>query len=197
MLPSVFQLCSLLSGPHHYFAQPPSDHTWASLHQLEQIIMRANYQKPRLCLADHDASQDAISLALTRVMMWSNVWPYLPTRLPAALSPMLPVLARCQPGNWAPGLKLVAKRDRLGCFKGKRSPAQKLKARKLFVLRRQGVKPKCMLYDSFADKIKTLADYNMLYHSFLFMGSWHCKNTPYKISITALSQKFITSLNRD
>lgn len=59
------------------------------------------------------------------------------------------------------------------------------------------MKLKCMLYGSFADKIKTLTDYNMLYHSSLFTGSRYCKNTPHKISITALSQKFITSLNRD
>lgn len=59
------------------------------------------------------------------------------------------------------------------------------------------MKLKCMFYGSFADKIKTLTDYNMLYHSSLFTGSQYCKNTPHKISITALSEKFITSLNRD
>lgn len=59
------------------------------------------------------------------------------------------------------------------------------------------MKLKYMLYGSFADKIKTLTDYNMLYHSSLFTGSRYCKNTPHNISITALSEKFITSLNRD
>lgn len=59
------------------------------------------------------------------------------------------------------------------------------------------MKLKRMLYGSFADKIKTLTDYNMLYHSSLFTGSRYCKNTPHKISITALSEKFITFLNRD
>lgn len=76
----------------------------------------------------------------------------------------------------------------LAISKGKRSTAQKLKAQTLFILRRQSVEPKCMLYGGFADKIKTLTDYNMLYHSSLFTGSRHCK-IPRVRSVLLLSHR--------